>query len=938
MRRIQILVTLTFVFAALFFSGFEKVSEAYRAKAGSVPIDAPTGVQASNGDYADKVGINWNTMKGANLYRVFRNTVDDFGSATEVGTTPANYFFDTSATVSQNYFYWVRAENGSNQSAASSSASGLRASAGAGSWPFEALQPPPAPVGNPVTASKAALGKTLFWDEQISSTKTVACGTCHRPTAGGADPRSNATDLSATNPGPDGIFGNADDIQGSPGVIENIASGTYNWNTHFGLGTQVTGRRAPTYLNAGYAHLGSFWDGRAAPEFRDPITNAVVLDFDAALESQAAAPPVSGAEMGHSGRDWNDVATRVQNSTPLALASDVPASLAAWIDGRTYPELFEEAYGSPEVTPAKILMAIATHERTIFSDRTPLDRAAAGIEPLQPLEDEGRKLFIISNCNFCHQGPLLTDQLFNNIGVRPQADDAGRFAVSGAEEDRGSFKTPNLRNVALKGAYMHNGRFPTLMDVVDFYSRGGDFPEPNINTGVIFPRNFSPEEKAALVAFMGRPLTDPRVANGLPPFDRPTLFTETDRVPVVSGTGRTGTGALEPKMVAIEPPLAGNTSFTVAVSDALAGAQATLVIDSADPGVGSSIPASGSLVHQTITTATGGGGVGYGSISVSLPSNIAGQTFYGRWYVVDPVAASGFSVSPLVTFTAFGSTAAANGYTRFDFDGDSKADVSIFRPGPGEWWYLRSSDSGNNAFQFGSGTDLTVPGDYTGDGRADFAFWRPSTGEWYILRSEDSSFYAFPFGTTGDIPAPGDFDGDGTTDVAVFRPSSGVWYIMRSSDNQVDTIPYGSNGDKPLVGDYDNDGKDDVAIYREADHQYWINRSTAGNIVYQFGTAGDQQFADDFTGDGTADVGFFRPSTGEWYILRSDDQTFFAFPFGTNGDIPAPADFDGDGIADATVFRPSTNTWYSNQTTSGVQVTPFGSSGDHPVPSSYVIF
>ncbi|MEZ5307738.1 MAG: hypothetical protein R2684_11400 [Pyrinomonadaceae bacterium] len=66
-------------------------------------------------------------------------------------------------------------------------------------------------------------------------------------------------------------------------------------------------------------------------------------------------------------------------------------------------------------------------------------------------------------------------------------------------------------------------------------------------------------------------------------------------------------------------------------------------------------------------------------------------------------------------------------------------------------------------------------------------------------------------------------------------------------------------------------------------------------------------------------------------MIRSENQTFFAFPFGANGDIPAPADYDGDGTTDATVFRPSTNTWFSNQTTNGVVITPFGAAGDQPV-------
>ena len=71
---------------------------------------------------------------------------------------------------------------------------------------------------------------------------------------------------------------------------------------------------------------------------------------------------------------------------------------------------------------------------------------------------------------------------------------------------------------------MHNGRFQTLEEVVEFYNRGGDFDAPNVDHGNIRPLNLSPEEKASLVAFMKRPLTDERVRNELPPFDKPKLY------------------------------------------------------------------------------------------------------------------------------------------------------------------------------------------------------------------------------------------------------------------------------------------------------------------------------------------------------------------------------------------------------------------------------
>ena len=113
--------------------------------------------------------------------------------------------------------------------------------------------------------------------------------------------------------------------------------------------------------------------------------------------------------------------------------------------------------------------------------------------------------------------------------------------------------------------------------------------------------------------------------------------------------------------------------------------------------------------------------------------------------------------------------------TRFDYDGDGKADLSIFRPINGQWWYQRSVDNVVSALTFGTSTDKPVPADYDGDGKTDIAIYRPSTGEWFVLRSSNSSFYSVPFGISTDKPAPGDFDGDGFADIAVFRASEGTW-------------------------------------------------------------------------------------------------------------------------------------------------------------------
>ena len=276
----------------------------------------------------------------------------------------------------------------------------------------------------------------------------------------------------------------------------------------------------------------------------------------------------------------------------------------------------------------------------------------------------------------------------------------------------------------------------------------------------------------------------------------------------------------------------------------------------------------------------------------------------------------------------------------FDFDGDGKTDIGIFRPtaGASEWWINRSGNGQTFALQFGASTDKITPADYTGDGKADIAFFRPASGEWYVLRSEDFSFFALPFGANGDVPVPADYDADGKADFAVFRPSSSTWFLSQSSGAPTQIVQFGIAGDQPVPADYDGDGKADVGVFRPAASggEWWINRSTAGSLAMQFGAATDKAVQGDYTGDGKADIAIWRPATGEWYIVRSEDSSFYGFPFGANGDTVAPSDYDGDGKFDPTVFRPSSATWFIARTTAGTQIVQFGATGDQPVANSFV--
>lgn len=528
------------------------------------------------------------------------------------------------------------------------------------------LPAPPVPAGNPVTLSKTNLGKALFWDEQLSSTGTVSCGTCHQSPRGGSDARSMLGSQATANPGVDGVFGNADDVVGSPGVPASGADGNYQWQSIYELRAQVTRRKSRSYIDAAYSPE-LFWDGRASTTFRDPITNAVVLATGAALESQVIGPPVDTGEMGHSGRDWANVASTVANSRPLALAHSVPADLASWIAGRTYPELFTEAFGSPGVTPARIAMATATYERTLFSNQTPVDMFTPQAPTLTQQEMRGFNVFVGANCIGCHAGSQFTDNQYHYIGVRPNTEDEGRFEVTANPADRGAFRTPSLRNVELRAPYFHNGRFASLEAVVDFYNRGGDFTAPNKDPRVR-PLGLTAGERADLVAFLRRPLTDPRVAAGTFPFDRPLLYTESSNVPVIEGVGTPGQGGFVPRAIAIEPPLGGNPNFTVAMRDGLGGANAILVIDTSDPGPDADIPTSPAIARVTLNLQGSGAGNGYASASVALPNNIAmdGVPLFGRWFVMDAAAPGGVAASPVFRFATFGSTGSAATVSDFE--------------------------------------------------------------------------------------------------------------------------------------------------------------------------------------------------------------------------------------------------------------------------------
>ncbi|HEX8248362.1 MAG TPA: FG-GAP-like repeat-containing protein [Pyrinomonadaceae bacterium] len=266
----------------------------------------------------------------------------------------------------------------------------------------------------------------------------------------------------------------------------------------------------------------------------------------------------------------------------------------------------------------------------------------------------------------------------------------------------------------------------------------------------------------------------------------------------------------------------------------------------------------------------------------------------------------------------------------FDFDGDGKSDVSIFRPNTfSEWYWLNSSNNQSNGLQFGNGTDKIVPADFDGDGKSDISVFR--NGDWYRVNSFDNSFVAVHFGQTGDLPVPSDYDGDAKADLAVYR--AGDWYILNSSNNSFRAEQFGISGDKPILGDFDGDGKNDLAVYRAPEGVWYQMRSRDGFFGVQFGISADKPVAADYDGDGKTDVAVYRPADGVWYLLRSN-LGFTATQFGIETDKPVPADYDGDGRTDLAVYRDGN--WYLQQSAAGFRAVQFGSANDFPVPNAFV--
>ncbi|MFN4081192.1 MAG: cytochrome-c peroxidase [Saprospiraceae bacterium] len=315
----------------------------------------------------------------------------------------------------------------------------------------------------PVDGPKATLGRVLFYDKSLSADGTVSCASCHKQQIAFADDRAVSVGVNGQN-----------------GTRNSIALGSVLAFTAY-YGTDLFGASAVPF----------FWDNRAGT-----------------ARQQNMASLTNPVEMG------------LHDAQIAEIVKSKPY----------YPPLFRAAYGDDgPITTQRVSEAIAEFINAMGSFNSKLDKAVEATASasggfvdwesqslnyvgLNAQENQGRRIFS-QHCASCHttiqSRPML---LHANNGLDAQTTDAGVGGLSGKSSEIGSFKVPLLRNIALTAPYMHDGRFKTLEEVVEFYNSGIQ-PHPNLHQRLKQgnqPKrlNLSQSDKAALVAFL-HTMTDP---------------------------------------------------------------------------------------------------------------------------------------------------------------------------------------------------------------------------------------------------------------------------------------------------------------------------------------------------------------------------------------------------------------------------------------------
>lgn len=320
------------------------------------------------------------------------------------------------------------------------------------------------PSNNPMTVEGVHLGKMLFEDPHLCGylgndpDSLMSCADCHR--------RENNYDIGTNNPRfPDGIARGR--TTGKP-----------------------TAHNPMPLRNCVFNNSGYFWNGFVAKE--------------------------------------NPVSSNIEDIVVMAITADdemcgtKDGAVKAISSNSVYPPLFEKAFGSKEITIERISMAIAQYVRSLVSANSKFDRYLLGLETLTPQEMHGYVLFSTeegADCYHCHGGdgtPLFTTNLFYNNGLdAAPSDQHDRASVSGQPSDKGAYRAPSLRNISVSAPYMHDGRFKTIDEVLEFYNSevmNSDYTSPLMHKAGDGGMHLTPSDIADLKAFL-MTLTDDEYIN-----------------------------------------------------------------------------------------------------------------------------------------------------------------------------------------------------------------------------------------------------------------------------------------------------------------------------------------------------------------------------------------------------------------------------------------
>ncbi len=315
------------------------------------------------------------------------------------------------------------------------------------------------PADNPLTRAKIELGRQIYFDKRFSKNAEVSCADCHHPSFG------------------------------------------YAKETQFGVGVagQTGNRNSPVAYNR-ILSKEQFWDGRAdslEAQAVGPIANPIEMAFTHDL----AVKLVSENKVYR--KQFEKIFSRAPNIDDIGRA--IASFERVLVTGDSVYDANESFIKLKEVFKDDLedLDTLKTEDPELYAKYMKL-KANADAHPMNESALRGRTLFFSSktNCAACHVGANFTDEKYHNLGVGMAVEkpDLGRETTTGNAADRGAFKTPTLRNVALTAPYMHDGSQTTLEEVVDWYAKGGH-PNPNLSDKI---KKFeaTEQDKADIVEFM----------------------------------------------------------------------------------------------------------------------------------------------------------------------------------------------------------------------------------------------------------------------------------------------------------------------------------------------------------------------------------------------------------------------------------------------------